>query len=343
MKKILVFACVLMMIVACKQHSTNEVLETKSPIKVKVYQIQKNKNDMQLKYSGTIEACQKIPLTFQVSGIVNQVYVKEGDYVKNGQLLAAIDKSDYENIYNASLAKYQQAKDAYERLKSVYEQGSLTEIKWVEINASLEQARSSMEIAKNNLSKCNLTAPTDGYIGRRNIEPGQSSIGLSTAPIELVKLENIYVKISVPENEINLIRMGLKASFVVSAVNNNMFTGEVNSISPVADILSRTYTVKILSKNKDLILKPGMVCDVTLTLNAENTNIFVPYISVTSDDNGKQYVYVVDTKSKKAYKRYINTGKYNDSMIEINSGLSTGETIVTEGKDKLKDSVDIVF
>ena len=153
-----------------------------------------------LHYSGTIEASQTIPLSFQSTGTVQKIYVETGDVVKKGQLLATVDNADMQNIYNAALAKYLQAKDAWDRLKSVHDQGSLPEIKWVEMETNLEQAKSSLEISKNNLEKCNMRAPAYGMIGRRNIEPGQSALGSTLSPIELVQIEIVNVKVSVPEN-----------------------------------------------------------------------------------------------------------------------------------------------
>lgn len=109
-----------------------------------------------LRYSGTVEASQTIPPTFQSSGTVEQVLVQEGDVVRKGQLLAVVNKSDNQNIYNSSLAMYEQAKNAYDRTKQVYDQGSLSEVKWAEMKTKLKQAESQMPIAKNNLDKCNL-------------------------------------------------------------------------------------------------------------------------------------------------------------------------------------------
>jgi RND family efflux transporter MFP subunit len=339
MKKVVYSVIVIALLSGCRQSTDQSTTSEKKIVSVTTAKVQSSQNANCLHYSGTIEASQTIPLTFQSTGIVEKIYVEAGDVVKKGQLLATVDKSDMLSLYNTMLAKYQQAKDAYDRLKSVHDQGSLPEIKWVEMVTNMEQANSSLEMAKNNLDKCNLRAPEDGIIGQRNVEPGQSALG-SLAPLQLVKIETVLVKVSVPENEINKIKKGFKANIKISALNEKQFDGLVTNVSPVAEFISRTYNVKITIRNVNLELKPGMVCDVTLNLESGNGNgiVVIPYNAINKDNDGKPFVFVVSADNKSVKKKNITTGNYHESGIEVLSGLMIGETIVVEGKEKLSDN-----
>jgi RND family efflux transporter MFP subunit len=226
-------------------------------------------------------------------------------------------------------------------LKTVHDSGSLSEIKWVEMESNLEQAQSSVAIAKNNLSKCALYAPDNGIIGRRNIEPGMSSLGNPIAPLELIKIESVYVKITVPENEISKIKKGLKSNFKVSALDNQTFSGIVTNVGVVADQISRTYEVKITVKNSGLILKPGMVCDVNLDLVVNKEVLGVSYKAVDKDKDNNCFVYVVDPAQMIVKKRIIRVGDYQNDNIEVLEGLTLGEKVVCEGKQKLSDNSKI--
>lgn len=321
---------------------TSKVLADKE-IKVKVSEVKLQKLESTLRYSGTVEPEQSIPLTFQTMGNIEKVLVEAGDHVSQGQLLATIEQKESKNLYDISKAKYDQAQDAYNRLKTVYEQGSLPEIKWVEMETNLQQAESSFELSKNNLEKCQMYAPVSGIVGRRNIEPGMSAISLTSAPLEIVKIDNVVVKISVSENEISKIKKGQKANFLVSALGDKTYEGEITGINSVADAISRTYEVKIMVKNNGYELKPGMVCDVTLNLQTEKDLIVVPNQSVTKDNNGDNYVFVVDTNSKRAKKQKVQIGMYHNENIVIISGLNIGQIIVVEGKEKLSDNSLIVM
>jgi len=338
MKKVVSLAVVMTIIAGCSPKQNQEKNVAEKSIKISTTEVISEKIEVDLRYSGTIEPSQTIPLSFQTIGTVEKVMVDAGDAVKKGQLLATIDKGSMLNMYDIAQAKYQQAKDAYDRLKTVHEQGSLPEIKWVEMETNLEQAKSSLDLSRNNLDKCYMRAPEDGIIGRRNIEPGMSSISLTASPLELVKINLVFVKISVPENEIGQIHKGIKANFTVSALNNKSFKGEVTNISPVADVFSRTYDAKITVNNSNLDLKPGMVCDVTLNLKSEKELVLIPYQSVTKDKEGNAYVYVVDTAQKRVKKQIIQPGYYHGNDLEVFSGLKQGQIVVKEGKEKLSDN-----
>ena len=341
MQKNLILFVIVIVMSSCgqKQEPVKKEVDT---VKVKTMAVTTVNGLSNLRYSGTVEASQTIPLTFQSSGTVEQVLVQEGDVVHKGQLLAVVNKSDNQNIYNSSLAMYEQAKDAYDRMKQVFEKGSLSEVKWVEMETKLKQAESQLQISKNNLDKCNLYAPTSGIVGKRNIEPGQSSIS-SFSPIELVKIETVTVKISVPENEIGKIKKGLTANFTISALDNKSFEGAITNVGVVADQFSRTYEVKITVNNQNLEMKPGMVCDVILNTTTEKQLVVVPNSAVSKDNKGYSFVYLVSSDNKSVKKQIVEVGNYQRSGIAILSGLSSNQTIVVEGKEKLSDNSLISF
>jgi RND family efflux transporter MFP subunit len=343
MKKSMIPAAALLLLAACHpatdpsgRNSSEEVRVTTTPVKME-------KVTTLLRYSGTVEAIQTIPLSFATTGTVESVLVNEGDAVRKGQLLASLDKNDARNMYSITQSQYQQAKDAYDRMKSVHESGSLPDIKWVEMESKLEQARSSLEIAKNNLSKCDLFAPVDGTVGRRNIEPGMSSITITSSPLELVDLREVYIKISVPENEVALIAKGAKAQFMVSALGGKPFEGSVTLISPVADRISRTYEARIRVANPGQELKPGMVCDVSMRQNVEKELVMIPYQCISKDLANAPYVFLVNPGDKRVTRKNITTGQYHDDGVEVLSGLQPGQIIVYGGKEKLSDNAVIRY
>ncbi|BDX38299.1 hemolysin secretion protein D [Tenuifilaceae bacterium CYCD] len=319
-----------------------ETLGSKT-IKVSVDTVKSEFISSNLRYSGSIEAFQTVPLNFQTVGKVEKVLVEAGDAVKKGQLLATIEKADLQNLRDISKAKYQQAKDAYDRLKKVHDEGSLPEIKWVEMETNLEQAKLSLELSENSLDKCNLRSPANSIVGRRNIEPGMTTLSIGSAPMELVDIDKVYVKISVPENEIGKIKKGLKAQFTVSALNNLQFEGNVTNVSPVADVFARTYEAKILVNNLNHDLKPGMVCDVTLDIKSAKELTLIPYQGVSTDSKGLAFVYTVDANAGRAKKQPVTLGNYYGKFIEVTSGLAPSQVIVCEGKEKLSDNSLISF
>ncbi|MDD4226158.1 MAG: efflux RND transporter periplasmic adaptor subunit [Mariniphaga sp.] len=339
MKKIIYPVILFAVLAGCNSKESREIKSTSvSGVKITKQEVRLEKEVQYLDFSGTIEPSQTIPLSFRTTGTVEKVLVEEGDFVKEGQLLAVVDDTDAQTMYEISLSKYQQATDAYDRLKSVYDKGSLPEIKWIEMETNLAQAKSTLELSKNNLEKCKLFAPANGIIGNRNIEPGMSAINISGSPLEIVDIKTVNIKIPVPENEISKIKKGLAATITVSALGNKKYEGTITNVSQVADRFSRTYDAKILVTNTDFELKPGMVCDVRLHIQLDEFSVLVPYPSVSEDSDGNSFVYLVDATNKRAKKQIVKTGNFVGSDIEIISGLTEGQEVVCKGNNKLMDN-----
>lgn len=287
-----------------------------------------------LAYSGTIEESETIPLSFSVVGSVSKVFVSDGDFVKKGQLLAELNDETYKNAYEMSLAAQKQAEDAYNRLLPMYNNGNLPEIKLVEVETGLQQAKSATLIAKKNVEDCKLYSPVDGIVGNRSIEPGMSAIPNLTS-ITIVKIQKVFAKVPVSESEISSIKIGNKANIKIGALNYSEFSGTVEEIGVMADPIAHTYKIKIGILNKNQQIKPGMICNVTLYKSEEDkvAGLFVPSRAVLVNDQGKNFVYVVD--KNKAFRKYVKTGKLLSDGIEITEGLDDGEQIVVAGQQKL--------
>jgi RND family efflux transporter MFP subunit len=338
--RIFYLCCATSMVIltACGHNQEKEPAnEENRVVKVKAEVVRVKEDITRLHYSGTVEPFRTIPLSFENVGTVKSVLVQEGDMVRKGQVLATIDKADDETLNKAAVAKYRQAKDAYDRLKSVYEKGSLAEIKWVEIETTLREAESQMQLSQSSIRKCTLRAPVDGMIGKRDVEPGQFSLSLES-PIELVKIGKILVKISVAENEISKIIKGQKATFSIPALNEKKFEGTVTNVGVVANFISRTYEVKVLASNPKFEIKPGMVCDVYLNTEHKNSCLMIPKNAVSKDNEGNNYVFVISGDKKSAKTQIVTIGNYLSNGIEIFDGLRPGQLVIIEGKEKLSDN-----
>jgi RND family efflux transporter MFP subunit len=279
-----------------------------------------------------------LPLSFLSAGTVENVLVHEGESVKKGQLLASLEAVSYESAYRAAEAKEKQATDAFNRLSSVYRNGSLPEVKMIEIETALEEARAAERIAAKNLANCKLYSPASGVIGRKSIDAGVNVIP-GTPVITVVKIEKVKVAISVPENEIAGIKIGQKAIITVPALDNAVYEGNVDEKGVMANPISHTYMVKVLIDNKNDMLRPGMVCNVTMNNNSAMALVSIPASSVQLNNTGEKFVYVVDSVSATAKHRHIITGNFSaNGNVAVAEGLSSGDMVVTEGFQKIHDN-----
>lgn len=177
-------------------------------------------------------------------------------------------------------------------------------------------------------------AEIDGIVGTLNISEG-SVVSAQSEAMTLVNMDNLKVSFHVSEDVINEISVGSPVYITVSAVSDEPMTATVTNISEAADSSTRLYQVEAALSNPEGNLKPGMFANVRLVTETKEDTIVVPLNTVLTD-NGEKYVFVVD-ENNIAHKTVVETGLENDTYIEITSGLSIGDTVVTKGQDFLSD------
>ena len=308
-----------------------------SVVKVETEQVKYADGSQMMSYSGTMEESETVPMSFNGVGTVLKVLVKEGDFVRKGQLLAVMNDETSKNAYQMSLATQKRAQDAYNRLLPMYKNGTLPEIKFIEVETALQQANSAAAISKKNLEDCRLYSLTDGMVGKRSIEPGMSVMP-GIAGITVVKIEKVFARFSVSENEIVQIKKGQKAQIKVGALGNEEFSGVVEEVGVMADPIAHTYKVKVAITNRDRKLKPGMICNVFLDNCKPGSRLVVPNSSVLVDERGRNYVYTVNSSNNTVQRKYIKTGEMLTNGIVVAEGLSSGENVITAGQHKVVDN-----
>ena len=318
--------------------SNNKVEKPEKIIPVKVMEIAVSEVGSVRNYVGTVEESIAVSLAFSIMGTVEQVHISEGQRVSKGQLLATLNAATAENSYKMMLAKEQQAQDAYDRLVKVHANGSLPDIKFVEVETGLQQVKSMTAIAKKNLDDCRLYAPRNGVIASCDMETG-SSVMPGVSVCKLIDIEKVNVKISVSENEIGKIVEGQSAKVEVPALDNAVFLGKIEMKGVVANAVSHTYEAKIGINNPQVQLKPGMVCKVSLANVTKTAEIVVPNRTIQITTDGRHYVWIADNHVAK--RRFVKTGGLNDKGIIIVEGLSQGDNLIIEGFQKISEGMKI--
>lgn len=252
--------------------------------------------------------------------------------------------------------------------QKVYDKGSLPEIKWIEIQSKLQQARSMEEMARKNLSDCKLYAPFSGVISGKEIEIGQN-VTPGVPVIHIVSGKNANVKISVPENEIYKVHKGQKALIIVPALDNLTLSGEVAEKGVQANPLSRSYEVKLRirsladateqpsptptsSQAEDTSassrpsagyglndVMPGMITEVALTGPDDRQQVMVPADILQLDECNQYFVWL--KKDNKAVKQTVQCGEFTAKGVVILSGIHIGDEIITQGQQKVCEGTPV--
>lgn len=336
--KVVNYAGISLMIIltaGCSGKKNEPAVERKIP--VKIVKVASSGLVGSQSYVGTVEEESAASLSFQVMGNVERIYVSEGQQVNQGQLLASLEQSTLQNTYDAAQASLKQAVDAADRMQILYENKSLPEIKWVEVESKLQQARSMENIARKNLEDACLYAPFSGVIGKRNVEAGEN-VQPGKPIFTLLNIKTVNIKIAVPEKEISSIGKR-KATITVGALSNQVFEGTVTEKGITANPVSHTYEAKIRLGNEQGVLLPGMVCNVKVESGVTLPAISLPNNVIQIAHTGERYVWCV--RGGKAKAVTVRVGDLTDNGILITDGLSEGDEVITDGYQKVSEDMKV--
>ena len=287
-------------------------------------------------YPGYLEEGQSIEMAFKYGGTLQRLYVKEGEQVRKGQVLAEASSPTLENSLRSAQATLDQAQDAYARLKKVHDNGSLPEIKWKEMEANLEKAQSAFDLAQAMMEDNTLKAPISGTVTAVDAHVGENAVPMKPL-MKIINTEGIVVKISVPENEIAQLNIDDEAEIVIPALDNRRYSGKVTEKSMTASLLTHSYPVKVTVNQPDIDLRPGMIGKVELPSNASQS-IVIPANAVLINNEGK-FVWVVE--NERATRRFITLSGYSGKGVIVSEGLQKDDHVIVEGYQKISEGMKV--
>lgn len=314
------------------------------PIRVTTEVVSATSSDNTQTYVGIVEENEATAVSFTSMGVVKRVLVSEGQPVGKGQLIAEMDDTQARNLLEGAEAQLKQANDALERYGMLHENGSLPEVKWVEIQTKVTQAKSQVEVARKNLADCQLKAPVGGIVGRKRVVAGETAMP-SQAVVTILDINKVKVKVAIPEAEVSHISTHTPSTIKVDAIGKQFEGGQIEK-GVQADALTHTYDVRILVANTARQLLPGMVASVSFVsdtaVSAEAEPLTLPVTTVQRRANGNLFVWMVD-KDNNAHRADVTIGETQGNRVVITSGIGTGQRIVTEGYQKLSEGTKVVF
>jgi len=337
--KVLMLLTTIVMVSSCGSKKDDAA---KAPVRVKTEIASADGSQSDQTYVGIVEEHEGTAVSFTGMGVVKRMLVNEGQSVGRGQLIAEMDDTQARNLLNGAEAQMAQANDALERYKMLYDNGSLPEVQWVEIQSKVAQAKSQLEIAKKNLADCRLVAPVSGIVGSKMIKAGETALP-SQAVVTILDISSVKVKVSIPEAEIGGITATAPTRIKVDAANKEVSGGRIEK-GVQADALTHTYDIRINVQNSDRKLLPGMVASVQFTAvpQQQAQQTMLPVTAVQKRADGSLFVWTV-AKDSTTHRTIVNTGGTQGNRIAITSGIENSQRVVTEGYQKLSEGTKVIF
>jgi membrane fusion protein, multidrug efflux system len=274
-----------------------------------------------------------------VGGIVKALYVRQGQVVHKGEVLARLDDALIRQQMEPLRVQLGTAEDTYRRTNNLWEQGIGTYQQVITAKTQVESLQKQIGVIQKQASLMTVTAPNSGIADIVNVRVGEAFVGATAAgpQIRIVNSSNLKVTAGVPENYIGRVKQGSKLEIVLPEQNNRVINANVNVVQKVIDPTTRSFNIEAHIA-ADAALKPNQVAQVRILDYYAPNVLAIPLNLVQSDDKGK-YVYVAEKQGDKmlARKKPVFVGESYKDLIEVKSGLSAGEQLITEGYLNLYD------
>ena len=288
---------------------------------------------------GDVATKENIIIYPEYSGLLTRVYVKEGQRVNKGEVLARIDDGGLSSRLAQLETRATLAKTTFERQKRLWEQNIGSEIQYLEVQTNYEAAQNSVDQLKSQLGKTTVRAPFSGVIDEvlsdegQVVNPGQNEL------FRLVNLQNMYVQAAVPEVYLSKIQTGTPVIIEIAAIGKE-FEGKVRQVGNFINPNNRTFQIEIAIPNKDGLVKPNLIAKVKINDYTAQNTVIIPENTIQKNSLGESLVYIFQPESDStgiAKRVLVKTGySYKESM-EITGGLKPGDHLIVEGGKNLRD------
>lgn len=317
---------------SCKEKSVQLTNEIKK-VKVKIHVAEEKQYSERITGSGRIASEEEQKLSFKTGGIIKAIYVKEGEKVNKGDVLAELNLSEIQASVKQAKLGLEKAMRDFERIENLYKDSVATLEQYQNVKTALGFAKSNVEIATYNLNFSTIKAPGNGTVLKKLAEENEM-IGSGHPVFLFGQNKSWIVKTNVTDKQVINLSIGDEAIVETDAYPGKKFKATILEIGSFADPYTGTFAVTLNLKETSLKLVSGLITNVELHTTLKDTLISIPYISLIEADKKEGVVMkVINGKPKK---QIVKIDRILDKEIMINSGLKDGDTIITEGVNYVK-------
>lgn len=291
-----------------------------------------------VKVQGDVTTDQNIMIYPEFSGVLEAIYIKEGDEVKKGQRLAKIDDGGQSSQLAEMEARRELAKTRFERQERLWKENIGSEIQFLEAKTAYEQIKNSVDQMRSQLNKSVIYAPFDGKVDEIITDQGQVVSPGQTPIFRLLNLGKMYVSANVPESYVGSIKEGTEAIVNLRALGKT-FVGEVTQVSSNISEKNRNFRVRVSIPDSIDFVKPNLIATLRLNDYEAQDAIVIPENILQENALGESFTFALDMENDsigKADLRELKLGKHYQGEIEILSGLQASDIVITEGARTVK-------
>ncbi|MDF1696776.1 MAG: efflux RND transporter periplasmic adaptor subunit [Saprospiraceae bacterium] len=303
----------------------------KAPILITTETLDKQEFKRFTQVQASVLSDDEVFVSSETGGRILSVKVKEGQYVKRGQLLVTVDLKALVDQKAELETSMSLAKDVYDRQKRLWDQQIGTEIQFLQAKNNYERLEKSLSTLNTQIGKANIYSPISGVVDREFLKAGE--VAAPGAPIvQLFNPNKLKIAADVPESYLGKIKRGDQVEINFPAINKQI-TKAIALLGRTIDPSNRTFKVEVTTSSEGGALKPNLLAELMFNDFTKQDAIVVPLEIVQEEVSGRKYVFTVGEKEGKsiAQKSYVTTGEGYLGDIIIETGLNAGDQIIIDG------------
>jgi membrane fusion protein, multidrug efflux system len=301
---------------------------------ISMIEIKPENFDHYIEVQGNIKTRQNVLLYPEFNGILKKVYVKEGQKVKKGKLLAQIDDAGLKNKLEQLEIQTKLSKTTYERVERLWDKNIGSEMELLQAKANYETQLKTIEQLTKELRRTQILAPFTGTIDEIIANTGANLIPVQTPVMRIVNLKEMYTEANVPERYLSQIKPGTSATVDIPMLGRKYQTN-IRQTGNFINPNNRSFRVETPLPNPDEMIKPNLSCKLKINDYNNPEALMIPLGVIKENATGKKYIFKLKPDGKEQVFRteqvFIQLGKKNLEQVEVLEGLEVGDLIVDEG------------
>lgn len=331
----------LALLASCGDQADKAAVAPANVPSVQIFTAEKESVSREITAVGTVRYRRETPLGFTTAGKVAAVRFEEGDFVKRGALLAALDMTAVGADVSVAAAERDRAKAEFERLRSLYADGWVTKARYEAADAAVKAAEARVRQAGFAQNTAQLYAPSSGVVLTRNVQPGQV-IAAGTPVLQLGEADEGFVfRVPIVDRDASSLRIGMAAEISIESLGGAPLTASITEIDGRANEGTGAFTVQFRLPNRPQ-LKSGQIGSALLRLpaSANANHVQIPASSLFGVRTGEGLVYVLDAESR-VQTRNVAIERVTDDFVIVSGGVQSGDRIVISGLEKLRTGMRV--
>ncbi len=333
------FLLLLAFLAGCKPAAVKETVKAEV-VKVRVVPVLTQNISLPVRSGGIVATSEEVKLSFKTGGIVAHTYVKEGDLVKQGQLLAILNLSEINAQVNQAKNGFDKAQRDFNRAKNLYADSVATLEQLQNAETALNVSKSVLDMTQFNLSHSRIIAPKSGVILRQLVKENElTSPGYPVYALG-ISGKSWIIRTALSDRDMVKISIGDSANVAIDAWPGESFTAKISQIDEASNPMTGTYEIELKLSETAKKLASGFIANIEIYPSRKESYALIPMASVVEADGRVGYVYEV-TPSGTAKKIKVNIATLNGTQAAVTGGLENVKEVVLDGVAYLADGVKV--